>query len=115
MSLSDKLQQIQLPSEIVTIHSIRFRCCGVSLLTGSEISAKATRKKNRPSGYLDACWLAECVEDAEDGSKMTADAWMKQPKCITGPLVVVVMQLNGLDDEDLERDPKKQDSTETTC
>jgi hypothetical protein len=37
---------------------------------------------------------------------------MKQPRHITGPLVGVVMQLNGLDDEDLERDPKESGTTE---
>jgi hypothetical protein len=44
---------------------------------------------------------------------MSADEWMKQPRNITGPLVSVVMQLNGLDDEDLERDPKDNGTTET--
>ena len=113
MSLSDKLKKINCPSEIVTIDGIRFKCSGKSLLDGGEISAKANRKKNRKAGFLDACWLAECVEDADDGSKMTADEWMSQPKRITGPLIVVVMELNGLDNDDLERDPKDLGTTET--
>lgn len=113
MSLIDKLQKVQCPSEVVTVAGIRFRCVGKSLLDGGQITAKASRRKSKAAGYVDACWLSECVEDADDGSKMSADEWMKQPRNITGPLVSVVMQLNGLDNEDLERDPKDGGTTET--
>lgn len=113
MSLSDKLKKITCQSETVTVDGIRFKCSGKSLLDGGEISAKASRKKTKRAGYLDACWLAECVEDADDGSKLTADEWMNQSKHITGPLITVVMQLNGLDNDDLERDPKDSGTTAT--
>lgn len=113
MSLSEKLKKVELKSEIVSVQGIRFKCCGKSLLDGGEISAKASRKKIKRPGYLDACWLEACVEDPDDGSTMTAEQWMGQPKAITGPLISVVMQLNGLDDEDLDRDPKDSGTTET--
>ena len=112
MSLSEKLKKVTVPSEIVTVSGIRFRCIGKSLLDGAEITAKAAKKKVKKPGYLDACWLAECVEDVDDGSKMTAEEWISQPRKITGPLIAVISKLNGLDDEDLERDPKESDSTE---
>jgi hypothetical protein len=113
MSLSDKLSKVATPSEVVSIHGIRFRCCGKSLLDGGEISAKAAKRKTKRVGFMDACWLEACVEDADDGSKLSADDWMKQPRSVTGPLVSVVMRLNGLDDQDLERDPKDSSTTET--
>lgn len=112
MSLNDKLQKLVCPTEVVTLAGVKFRCTGKSLLDGGEITAKASRKKNKRAGYVDACWLSECVEDAEDGSRLSADEWMRQPRNITGPLVSVVMQLNGLDDEDLERDPKDSGTIE---
>lgn len=113
MSLNERLKKVQQPTEVVVVAGIRFRCSGKSLLDGGEITAKATKKKVKKPGYLDACWLAECVEDAEDASKLTAEEWMQQPRSITGPLISVVSQLNGLDDEDLERDPKNSDTTAT--
>lgn len=113
MSLSDKLKKITCPSEVVTVAGIKFLCTGKSLLDGGEITAKASKKKVKKAGYLDACWLAECVEDADDHSKLTPEEWMAQPRSITGPLVKVVSSLNGLDDEDLERVPKESDTTAT--
>lgn len=113
MSLTEKLSKLQTPTEVVATQGIKFRCCGKSLLDGGEISAKAAKRKTKRAGYLDACWLEACVEDADDGSKLTADQWMQQPRSLTGPLISVVMRLNGLDDEDLERDPKDSGTTET--
>lgn len=115
MSLLDKLKKIEVPSTTVTVCGIRFKVSGKSLLDGSKITADATaaNKKRAVKLPVDAFWLAHCVQDAEDGSTLTAEEWSEQPKQLTGPLLVETMRVNSLDDEDVERDPKDSSTTAT--
>ncbi len=116
MSLLDRIKKIEAPESRVTVDGIKYLCVGKSGLDASNIatSAEATNKKRKSQGLkklsLDYFYLAECV--SSDGETLSAEEWSQVPRKHTAPLVVEVMRLNGLDDEDIERDPKESSTTE---
>ena len=119
MSLLDRIQKIETPESVVTVDSIKYRLKGKSGLDAGEIGATAetTNKRRKQDGLkrlsLDYFYLSACVSECESGETLTPEQWAIVPRKHTAPLVVEVMRLNGLDDEDIERDPKKSQETET--
>lgn len=119
MSLLDKIKKIETPESIINVDGIKYRVKGLSGLDGSLVYAAhdATNKKRKAAGLkkmsLDYFFLAECVTDVESGESLTPEQWSTVPRKHTAPLVVEVMALNGLDDQEIERDPKESSTTET--
>jgi hypothetical protein len=119
MSLLDRIQKLAAPESVVTVDGIKYRIVGKSGLDAASIAttAEAVNKKRKQAGLkklsLDYFYLAECVSDAEASETLTPEQWAIIPRKHTAPLTVEVMRLNGLDDEDIERDPKESSTTET--
>ena len=119
MGLLDKIQKIETPKSSVTVDEIKYVIIGKSGLDGASIAtnAESVNKKRKASGQkklsLDYFYLAECVSEAGTGETLTPEQWATIPRKHTSPLVVEVMRLNGLDDQDIERDPKESDTTAT--
>jgi hypothetical protein len=119
MGLLDKIAKIEQPSSDVTVDGIKYRIVGKSGLDGATIAmnAEAVNKKRKAAGQkklsLDYFYLSECVSEAGSGETLTPEQWAVVQRKHTSPLVVEVMRLNGLDDQDIERDPKESSTTET--
>lgn len=119
MGLLDKIQKIETPTSDVTVDEIKYHIVGKSGLDGANIATNAelVNKKRKASGQkklsLDYFYLAECVSEAGTGETLTPEQWATIPRKHTSPLVVEVMRLNGLDDQDIERDPKESGTTAT--
>lgn len=114
MSLSEKLLKRKCPSERVTIDGIEFIVTGKSLNDTAALNAKCRSSKGVLDGdKLDRELLAACVADADGVSDMTPQQWGEVPRSITGPLMTVVLNLCGLDRDDVKRSPKDSDSTES--
>jgi|GEM_PF-2792545 len=115
MSLSEKLRKKKVPQEIVTIDGERYSVRGLSLNDTASVLAKCRKGKDQKldGDKFDRTLLASCVCDPDDASTATADEWGEAPRSVTGPLMGVVMNLCGLDKDDVQRDPKDSDSTES--
>lgn len=119
MSLLDKIKKIEVPESVITVDGIKYRITGKSGLDASAIGAasEATNKKRKSAGLsrmsMDYFYLADCVSEHESGETLTPEQWATVPRKHTAPIVVEVMRLNGLDDEDVQRDPKESSTTET--
>mgnify|MGYP000971197734 CR=1 FL=1 len=114
MSLKAKLQKRKCPSEQVTIAGEKFTVTGKSLNDVSAVMAKCRNAKGTLNGdKLDRELLSSCVADEDGTTDMTPDDWGGVPRQITGPLMKVILSLCGLDSEDIQRDPKDSDSTQS--
>lgn len=119
MSLLDRIQKIATPESVITVDGIKYRVEGKSGLDAASIAttAETSNKKRKASGLkrlsLDYFYLAECAKEVETGETLTPEQWATIPRKHTSPIVVEVMALNGLDDQDIERDPKESSTTET--
>lgn len=115
MSLKEKLKLKKCPVERVTIDGETYIVTGLSLNATAKLTAScrnaSTGKLN--GDKLDRTLLEACVSDPDDGSTMTADEWGEVPRSITGPLVSVILNLCGLDKDDIQRDPKDSGSTKS--
>lgn len=109
MGLAERLKKKQCPHKLVEVDGIVFKVSGLSLRDRAECFAKGRNKKSGKADgtRTDAVFLSKCVSD-DNGDTMTADEWLDVPACITGPLMSVVIELNGLDADDVEglSDPK---------
>lgn len=114
MSLSERLKIKSVKTITVTVDGDTYVVTGMSKLHRGRQFAKARKKDGSvDSGKLESLLLAECVA-AEDGSKATAEEWDFAPAHITSPLVAAVMEVCGLDKQDVgESDPKDSGSTES--
>lgn len=112
MGLLDKIQKIAAPESVITVDGIRYKVRGISGLDASELHVASERenKRRKQSGQkrlsLDYFYLAACVSEAESGETLQAAQWAEVSRKHTSPIVVETMQLNGLDNEDIQRDPK---------
>lgn len=114
MSLSEKLLKKKCPSERVTVDGMEFIVTGKSLNDTAAITAKCRNAKGVLNGdMMDRELLAACVTDSDGVSDMTPAQWGQVPRAVTGPLMTVVLNLCGLDREDVKRSPKDSDSTES--
>lgn len=119
MGLLDRIQKLQRPESVVVVDAIRYKVCGLSGLDASSVSADADRenKRRKQAGLkrlsLDYFYLSACVTELESGETLTPEQWGTVPRKHTAPLVVELMSHNGLDDEDIERDPKDSGTTAT--
>ncbi len=114
MSLKAKLQKRKCPSELVRVADCEFTVTGKSLNDVAAMFAKCRNAKGTINGdKLDRELLAACVADADGTSDMTAEDWGNVPRQITGPLVKVIINLCGIDTDDIQRDPKDLDSTQS--
>ena len=112
MSLIDLIQKIETPESVITVDGIRYRVVGKSGLDsgGIAMACEQSNKKRKQAGLkrisLDYFYLAECVSQVDTGETLTAEQWANVHRKHTAPIVVEVMRNNGLDDQDIERDPK---------
>lgn len=114
MKLFDKIKKAPCKSELVTIDGDQFQVTGKTLNDTGAMMANARKKNGRLDGdLLDRLLLEACVSDPATGETMSADEWGCVPRTITGPLMKVCLDLCGLDDEDIQRDPKDTGSTES--
>lgn len=112
MSLAEKLRTATCPKETVSVSGLSFTVSGLSIAAVGKLTAKFRRKDGSLDGNsLDLALLSECVCDADDASKATPSEWRDVPRAITGPLMKVVLRLNGLDGDDI--DPKGGEPTES--
>ncbi len=95
------------------------------VLDGDKYVVKGTRKtrraelleqsrgKNEKANYdkFENLLLEECVEDEAGNFILSADEWGQAPSHITGPLVSVIMRVNGMDKQDLGKE--QSDTSET--
>lgn len=119
MGLLDKISKVTMPQSVVTVDGIKYKVTGLSGLDSSALITDAERenKKRKQAGLkklsLDYFYLASCVSESESGESLTPEQWANVPRKHTSPLVVEVMAQNGLDDQDVQRDPKESSTTET--
>lgn len=119
MGLLDRIQKIQTPESSITVDGIRYRVKGLSGLDASTIATDSERenKRRKQAGLkrlsLDYFYLAQCVTEYDSGETLTPEQWASATRKHTAPIVVEVMRHNGLDDEDIERDPKESGTIET--
>lgn len=119
MGLLDRIQKIETPESVIAVSGIKYRIKGLSGLDASVLASRSERdsKKRKQSGLsrltIDYYYLSECVSDAESGETLTPEQWAIVPRQHTAPIVVEVMKLNGLDDQDVERDPKESSTIAT--
>lgn len=114
MSLSEKLLKRECPKETVTVDGLDFIVRGLSLNDTAALMAKCRSAKGVLDGdKIDRELLAACVSDVDGSNDMTSKQWGEVPRAITGPLLSVVLNLCGLDKEDVKRSPKDSGSTES--
>lgn len=119
MGLLDRIQKIETPASVITVDGIRYKVKGLSGLDASDLHTTAERenKKRKQTGQkrlsLDYFYLSACVSEAESNETLLPAQWAEVPRKHTSPVVVETMRLNGLDNEDIERDPKDLGTTET--
>lgn len=112
MSLAEKLKAATCPVETIETGGMRFKVKGLSIAAVGKLTAKYRRKDGSLDGNnLDLALLSECVRDADDDSQAQPSEWRDVPRAITGPLMKVVLRLNGLDGDDI--DPKGGEPTES--
>ena len=114
MSLSDILKKKTVKVERVTIDEVEFVVTGKTKSERAALMASNRRKNGTLDGdKFDSQALADCVTLAEDGTRSPASDWDIASSHITGPLTAVVMSVCGFDKDDIQRDPKDSDSTES--
>ena len=113
MSLRDKILRRKVREEVLEVAGETFLIVGKTKRERAAIYAKS-RKKDESLDFqrLENVMLSECVLDPETRAKfLEPSEWEDVVSEITGPLVSVCMQFNGMDKTDLS--PKDSDSTET--
>lgn len=110
MSLKDRLKKKHAPVKVVVVDGDTYHVRGLSLLDKENVFAKVRHKKTGEleKTRLDASFLAACVSD-ENGEVCSIDDWLGAASYITGPLMTVVLEVNGMDRDDVEgrlSDPK---------
>ena len=112
MSLSERLKKKCVRARSVVIDGDVYNVKGLSKRARGELFAKARRKDlSLNTDVLESLLLSACVSDEAEDYASKAD-WDDAPSDITGPLVKVIMQVCGMDSEDLA-DPKDSDATQS--
>lgn len=114
MSLVERLRKKTVRVETVTVDGDKYVVTGKSKRDRSALMARCRKKDGTLNGdKLEGLMLECCVAD-EEGSTATAADWDLAPSHVTGPLIKAIMNVNGLDDDDLAiADPKDCDSIES--
>ena len=114
MSLSEKLRLKKCLAQTVEVDGDQYIVTGKTKRERGVLFAQARRKNGQvDTDKLECLLLVECVTDADDGSKATAEEWNATPSHIVGPLINAIMLVCGMDKDDLGRDPKDLDSIES--
>lgn len=109
MTLSERLKLKQCKNESVTVDGDVYVVRGMSKRERGKLFAQARKKDGTiNTDLLEAILLEYCVSD-DTGSKATRMEWDVVPSHITGPLVAKIMEVCGLDKDDLEKDEDDAD------
>jgi hypothetical protein len=104
------------PSVDCVVGGERFLLKGLQRIARSQIFADAKSK----SGELDTrkaegLLLANCVRDPDTSEPVIPNwqEWDEIPAAVTGPLISQLMKLNGMDNEDLGKQEKNSEATDS--
>ena len=117
-SLRERLEAKKLEQIEVTIRGERFTVIELDRAERSRTFAECRDKTGKSNWQkLEGVMLSKCVRDSETGGEVYSvdewSAWDKLGSGMTGPLFGEIMRLNGLDDQDVGREVKNSDTTET--
>lgn len=117
-SLRERLEAKSLERTVLTVRGERFCIAELSRSERSRLIA-STRDKTGKSNNdkLEGVLLSACVLDDTEQTIYSSDEWQKWDALgagITGPLFAEVMRLNGLDNDDVGREVKNSDTTESS-
>ena len=117
-SLKERLKALKAPESIVTIGDERFLVVGLLRSVRAAVFASCQGTKGKvDSQKLENILLSMCVKDPDSGElvfqQSESNEWNNLPAAITGPLFAEVMKLNGIDNEDVGREVKKSETTDT--
>ena len=113
MSLKERTKAKQTKSVIVTVDGDDYLVVGLNHLDRARCFNEGRDKKsgNMPDGRTELNLLGECVCDPETKQPlMDWSEWKDVSSHVTAPLVSVIRECNGIDEEDL---PKKPGNTAT--
>lgn len=116
-SLRERLKAKTIASESVIVDGDSYQVRGLTKLARGKLFAKSRKKDGSVNtDMLEGLLLTACVCDPETQQPLFQESeireWDSVPSHVTGPLVAAVMQVCGLDKQDLS-DPKDSDSTES--
>jgi hypothetical protein len=112
MSLREKLLAAQPKTETFVIDGDKYVVSGCRKTRRAEL-LEQSRGKNEKANYdkFENLLLEECVTDEGVNFLLSADEWGNAPSHISGPLVSVIMRVNGMDKQDLGKE--QSDTSET--
>ena len=113
MNLSERLRSKKPKVERVLVDGDIYLVSSKSKLERGRLFARSKKKDGSiNSDMLESLMLEACVT-TEDGTNAPVQDWDMAPSYVTGPLINAIMSVNGMDKDDLGRDPKDLDSTES--
>lgn len=117
MSLRERLKSGVALEVIVTINSERFLVRGITRSKRSEIFAAHNKNGKIDSHKLEGVLLSTCVFDPETQQPVFSveewKEWDSVASGITGPLFAEVMRVNGIDNDDVGREVKNSEATDS--
>jgi len=118
MSLRERLEAKKLEQSEITIRGERFTVLELDRAERSRTFAECRDKSGKSNwAKLEGVMLSKCVREPETSAAVYGpdewQAWDKLGSGMTGPLFGEIMRLNGLDDQDVGREVKNSDTTET--
>lgn len=119
MSLRERLEAKGLERSTITVRNEKFVVLELDRAERSRIFADCRDKAGKSNfPKLEGVLLSRCVIDPEDETPVyPVEQWRDWDKLgsgYTGPLFGEVMRLNGLDDQDVGRELKNSDTTDSS-
>lgn len=116
--LRERLKTAKCPEETLTIRGERYLVIGLLRSRRSELLASATTDKGKvDSRRLEGVLLSNCILDPDTREQVfTEDEWQEWdgiPSVTTAPLMSEIMRLNGLDNDDVGREVKNSEPTDS--
>lgn len=118
MGLAERILSKKPKEMTVSVDGLDFIVRGLTKTQRSGLMASAPKKGRAvDNDQLEELFLSTCVIDPATNSPVIPVEqhrnWGQVPAEITGALFAVVMQLNGLDNEDVGKTVKKSEATDT--
>jgi len=113
-NLRERLEKRSNPETVLTIDGERFLVVGLSRSERARQFAKCRDKSGKVNTErIEGEMLCLCVRDPDTREQVFTDwsAWDNLPAQITGPLMAEIMQINGMDKDDVGREVKNSDAT----
>lgn len=116
-NLRERLEKRALEESVVTIRGERFRVVELPKSQRAEVLARNRTKEGKFKPGLDAEFLSLCVSEPGTNEPVypveESAKWDTLGSGFTGPLMAEVMKLNGMDDDDVGRERKNSEATES--